>query len=142
MAYSGAQTTRPGLSGFARGLYGSFASKTQSDNPIVEVAEKRGGAGGWRRHGKRSWWVIVGDERHKVTSKVEEQGLIQAYVERKEQELALAVAGTETAKARGIRISLTRAIKRLEATKQAAEKERIQRLMQDDEDLMFILSLH
>lgn len=106
------------------------------------VTEPRGGAGGYRRHGRKSWWVLVGDERHKVTSKAEEQALVLQYIQTKEQELAVALAGTETTKAKGIRISLTRAIQRMERVKAEAEQERIKRLMDDDEEILFILSLH
>lgn len=137
-----APITRLGLHGTPFGPYGSFDGKVEQIIIPPAVDEKRGGAGGYRRHGRKSWWVLVGDERHKVTSKAEEQALVSQYIQTKEQELAVALAGTETTKAKGIRISLTRAIQRMERVKAEVEKERIKRLMDDDEEILFILSLH
>lgn len=50
MAFSGAQITRLGLSGFHRSLYGDFSGKTQSDNPVVEVDEEQPSGGWWFRY--------------------------------------------------------------------------------------------
>lgn len=140
MAFSGAQITRIGLSGFHRSLYGDFSGKAQSDNPVVETV-KKGGSGGYRRHGRKGWWVFVGPDRYKVFSKQEESQLVNAFVQAQEAALLVAEKGTETQKARGLRISLTRTRRRMEVLRQQAHEERMARLRQDDEDLVWLLTL-
>ena len=129
--------------------YGSFDGKVEQV-VVVPDATKKGGAGGWRRLKKRKpWWIVVDGERYKVVSAQQEREIVEAWQERLEsavEEIQAAVAGTQTTKARALKASLTKATKRLAAARireiEEHEAIRIDRLHQDDEDIITLLTLH
>jgi hypothetical protein len=134
MAFSGSQITRLGLCGISRGLYGNF---TKAFIP----QEKRGAGSGAKKLKKKKYrWVSIGGEKFKVASAYEEQQLVQQYIERKRAALSKAKKN----EAKTIRISLAKAVKRLQTLEVSAaieqEEFRIKRIQEDDEIIVMLLA--
>ncbi len=128
-----AQVTRLGLHGGPRGLYGSFAGR--SENVVTaEAVTTGGGTSKRKRRGRYPRWVQVDGNRHLVHSAEEERQLLTAFLDRAKDALK-AAPPAEKQKAR---VRVQKLETRVEAV-QSREESWLDRLKAEDDELILLL---
>jgi len=127
-----AAVTRLGLYGGPRGLYGSFAGKTEQ---VIVAAAAAEGGGSSKKRRKYPRWVLVGDARARVNSPEEERQLLTAMMDRAETQVIEAETPAEVkqANARVVRIQ-----KRIEKVDDR-EAQWLRRLREMDEEILLLV---
>ena len=132
-----AAVTRLGPGGGPRGLYGSFAGKTEQ--VIVEIAAKT--AGGRRRKGRGRYprRIYIDGRIYVAQNAEEERRLLTEWRNRVEAEaIELALEEAPKAEIARARVKVVRAARRLEQVDDR-EDEWISRLRREDEEILAVL---
>jgi hypothetical protein len=135
------QVTRLGLHGGPRGLYGSFAGRTE--NVVVATATTTGGGKSKRQRQRRyPRWVVVDGERYQVWSPEDEENLLRQLQQQFAEEAVKLEGAGKTAEAQTARRKAVRVAKRVDKVPDAVTnwKEFLKR--EDEEVLEVFMTLH
>lgn len=135
-----AQVTRLGLHGGPRGLYGSFAGRTEN---VVVVATTTGGGKSKRQRQRRyPRWVVVDGERYQVWSPEEEERLLLQLKQQFIDEAVKLEGAGKTAEAQTARRKAVRVAKRVDKVPDAATTWNEFLKREDEEVLEVFMTLH